>query len=79
MPDGRKFAGFKEFQQLLLDQQDQVASNLAHNLLVYGTGAGIEFADRDEVTRLVKQVKADGNGLRSMVHRVVESAMFGRK
>jgi hypothetical protein len=79
MPDGRKFAGFKEFQQLLLDQQDQVASNLAHNLLVYGTGAGIEFADRDEVTRLVKQVKADGNGLRSMVHRVVESAMFSRK
>ena len=79
LADGQKFAGYQEFQQLLLAQQDQVTRSLAQNLLVYATGAGIQFADRDEVLSLVKQVKADGNGLRSLVRRVVESAMFGRK
>ncbi len=79
LADGQKFAGYKEFQQLLLAQQDRVTRSLAQNLLVYATGAGIQFADRDEVQSVVNQVKADGNGLRSLVHRVVESAMFGRK
>ena len=60
----------------LLDQQDQVMRALAGNLVTYGTGAGIQFADRDAIEAIAKQAKADGAGLRSLVHAVVQSPLF---
>jgi len=76
MPDGRKFQGIIDFKKLLLDQQDQVMRALAGNMVTYGTGAGIQFADRDAIDAIAKQVKADGSGLRSLVHAVVQSPLF---
>ena len=49
---------------------------LASNLVTYGTGAGIQFADRDAIDAITKQAKADGAGLRSLVHAVVQSPLF---
>jgi hypothetical protein len=76
LADGRKFQGITEFKKLLLDQQDQVMRALAGNLVTYGTGAGIDFADRDAIEGIAKQTKADGSGLRSLVHAVVQSPLF---
>jgi hypothetical protein len=76
LADGRKFQGITDFKKLLLDQQDQVMRALAGNLVTYGTGAGIQFADRDAIDAIVKQAKADGSGLRSLVHAVVQSPLF---
>ncbi|WP_395748965.1 DUF1592 domain-containing protein [Prosthecobacter sp.] len=76
LADGRRFQGIVEFKKLLLDQQDQVMRALAGNLVTYGTGAGIQFADRDAVESIAKQAKAEGAGLRSLVHAVVQSPLF---
>ena len=76
LADGRKFQGITDFKKLLLDQQDQVVRALASNLVTYGTGAGIQFADRDAIEAISKQAKADGSGLRSLVHAVVQSPLF---
>jgi hypothetical protein len=76
LADGRKFQGIAEFKKLLLEQQDQVLRALAGNLMTYGSGAGIQFADRDAIDAIVKQSKADGAGLRSLVHAVVQSPLF---
>ena len=76
LADGRKFQDIKDFKKLLLDQQDQVMRALAGNLVTYGTGAGIQFADRDAIVEIEKQAKADGSGLRSLVHAVVQSPLF---
>jgi uncharacterized protein DUF1592/uncharacterized protein DUF1588/uncharacterized protein DUF1587/uncharacterized protein DUF1585/uncharacterized protein DUF1595/cytochrome c len=76
LADGRKFQGIVEFKKLLLTQQDQVMRALACNLVTYGTGAGIQFSDRDAIDDIVKRTKAGGSGLRLLVHAVVESPLF---
>ena len=49
LPGGRKFADIDGFKQLLLDDPDQLARGLTEKLLVYATGHGLEFADREVV------------------------------
>jgi mono/diheme cytochrome c family protein len=79
LPDGRKFAGFDDFKQLLLERQDQVARNLIQNLLVYATGAGVQFSDRATVEAILTRLTAKSGGLRSIVHEIVESDVFQNK
>ena len=79
LPDGRKFGGINDFKKLLLSQQDEVMKSLAENIVTYGTGAGIQFADRDKIEALIKQTKAEGSGLRTLVHAVVQSPLFLNK
>ncbi|MFN0075413.1 MAG: DUF1592 domain-containing protein [Prosthecobacter sp.] len=76
LPDGHKFTGIKDFKKLLLSQQDLVLSALASKLMIYGTGAGIQFADHTAIDAIVKQTKAEGGGLRTLVQAVVASPMF---
>jgi hypothetical protein len=76
LADGRKFAGIVDFKKMLLSQQDQVLRALASKLMIYGTGAGIQFADREVVDAITKDTKAKGGGLRTLVHAVVESPVF---
>jgi hypothetical protein len=79
LPDGRKFANIDEFKQMLLERQDQVASNLTRNLLTYATGAGIQFADREVVEAILTRIKAQNGGLRTLVHEIVGSRTFQTK
>jgi hypothetical protein len=79
LPDGRKFADVREFKTLLMEQQDQVAEAIIGKLLTYGTGAGVQFADRWVVEDVLKKAKAQDLGLRTIVHEVVQSSAFGSK
>jgi hypothetical protein len=79
LPDGQKFRNIDEFKRLLLTQKEQVARAMVQNLLVYGTGAGIEFADRDEIEAILSRARSRDYGLRSMLHEVVQSATFQTK
>jgi hypothetical protein len=76
LASGRTFQNIDEFKQLLVERQDQVARNLARNLLVYATGAGIQFADRDSVDEIVARVNSRAGGLRALVHEIVQSSTF---
>ncbi|HCR00543.1 MAG TPA: hypothetical protein DIU48_14050, partial [Acidobacteria bacterium] len=75
-PTGDAFSGIAEYKQLLGREVDQVARHLASQLLVFSTGAEVEFADRDEIERIVVDLRGDGHPVRSIIHEVVASALF---
>jgi hypothetical protein len=79
LPDGRKFNDIRELKKLLLDDEEQLARNLARQLLVYATGAPIHFGDRPEVERILADTKARDFGVKSLVHAVVASEVFQSK
>jgi hypothetical protein len=79
-PEGDTFSGIEEYKQLLLDEKiDQVARNLASKLLVFSTGAEIEFADRDAVEEIVMSGRDSGHPIKTMIHSVVQSDLFRRQ
>ncbi len=77
--DGRKFDSIDDYKKLLLADKDQLARNLTQKLLVYATGADIQFADREVVEQIVTTLKAKNYGLRTLVHEVVQSRVFLNK
>jgi hypothetical protein len=78
-PEGRPFKDIDEYKQILLSDKDQLARSLARKLLIYSTGADIQFADREVVEDLVAKCRAKKYGFRSLVHDVVESRVFLNK
>ncbi|MGV3662110.1 MAG: DUF1592 domain-containing protein [Prosthecobacter sp.] len=76
---GAKFAGFSEFQKLLLASQDRVARCVTEKLLTFATGRPMGFSDRSQIDQLVAQSKARNHTLRDLVHAVVQSEIFRSK
>lgn len=79
MPDGRRFADIEEYKARLLEQPDAIVRNLVAKLVTFATGAEVQFADRPEVDRIVREMAADHYGLRSIIHAVVQSRVFLEK
>ncbi len=79
MADGRRFETFKEFRHLVCDDIRPVARNVAAHLLVYGTGAPIGFADREDLDAIVDRTANSSYGLRSVLKAVVTSEPFLNK
>lgn len=77
--NGESFSGNRDFKRLLLNEKKQIARHFLCQLIVYGTGAEIQFADRAEVDRLLEQSKGGGYGIREMIHAVVQSEIFRSK
>ena len=76
-PDGHAFAGIQEYKRILLEQQlDQVARHLTSQLLVFGTGAEVDFADRDAVEQILARRHEEGFPVRTLIHDVVQSDVF---
>ena len=79
-PEGDAFSGIEDYKRLLLDAEvEQVARNLASQLLVLATGAEVEFADRDSVEQIVDHGRANGHPVRTMIHQVVQNDLFRRQ
>lgn len=79
LPDGRKFHDIREFKQLLLDDEKQVARNLARQLAVYATGAPVRFADRAQIEDVLARSSSSHYGVRSIVLELVQSELFLKK
>jgi len=77
--DGQPFRNIDEFRQLLLRDKDQLARALATKLLTYSTGRAPTKADRPEIDAIVARVRNKNYGFRSLVHEVVQSALFQNK
>ena len=76
-PEGEAFSGIEEYKRLMLGNElEQVARHLTSQLLVFSTGAEIEFADRDAVEAIVARLGDDGYPLRTMIHAVARSDLF---
>ena len=74
--DGKPFSGIEEFKQHLMDQMDQIAENFVSRLIVFATGAEIQFADRDEVEAILKRTNKNEFPVRDIIHEVVQSRLF---
>ena len=79
MGDGRKFSGIRRFRNLLLEQEEQVARNFISQLVVYSTGGEIEFADREEIERILSKARSGGFGVRKIIHEVIKSRLFSHQ
>ena len=79
LPDGRKFRDIDEYKKLLLEDKDQLARALTEKLLAYSTGATPSKADNPEIETIVRNVREKKYGFKSLIHEVVQSAMFQSK
>ena len=79
LPDGRAFADLKEFKALLASDDRQLARSLVEKWLVYGTGEGCTFADREAVDAILDAAEPSGYGLRTLLLATVCSDAFGRR
>lgn len=77
--DGRAFKDIEEYKALLLEDKDQIARNLTQKMLIYATGADIQFADREVVEEILAKLRTKNYGLRTLVHEVVKSRVFLNK
>ena len=79
LADGRTFTDINSLRQLLLQDEDALARNLVRQLMIYATGAGVRFSDREAIDAIVAKTKAANHGLRSILETVVASELFQTK
>ncbi|HLH56168.1 MAG TPA: DUF1592 domain-containing protein [Verrucomicrobiae bacterium] len=79
LPDGRQFRNVAELKTLLLADDQQLARNLTQQLIVYATGAPIQFSDRPQIAKILAQTRAGGYGVRSLIREIVLSDLFRNK
>ncbi|MCB1062276.1 MAG: DUF1592 domain-containing protein [Verrucomicrobiae bacterium] len=72
------FADFREFRQLLLQDEGLVYENLAHKLATYALGRKMDFADEPDLRAIATDTKGSGGGMRTMIHGLVASELFRR-
>lgn len=74
--DGFVFADIEDYKSHLMESTEQVARNVLSKLFVFATGGEIEFADRDEIERILNATKSEVYPLRTLIHEVVASPIF---
>lgn len=79
LPDGRTFSDVRELKRLLLQDERQLARNLARQLTVYATGAPVRFGDRSEIESILDRTAADRYGVRSLIRELIQSPLFREK
>ncbi len=79
LPTGEPFSDITQYKKMLLSQKEQVARSLIENLIVYSTGAKIQFADRDEVERILEVCKKNDYRMKTMLYEIVASDIFLNK
>jgi hypothetical protein len=81
-PLGESFNHYGEFKQILLEEEKQgapLARHLISRLIVYATGAEIQFADRTKVERILRESEKHGHRIRDIIHLIVQSNLFRNK
>ncbi|MBI1247890.1 DUF1592 domain-containing protein [bacterium] len=76
LPSGKRFRDVAGFQKIVTEYPHRLAANLARHLLIYGTGAGIDFVDRAQIEEIANKSAADQFGFRSIIEEVVVSDLF---
>jgi len=79
LPDGRPFADYVAFRDLLAAESDLLARTLTKKLLTFATGRELGFSDRTEIERIVHASREQGHGVRDLIHLVVASEIFQNK
>lgn len=76
MPNGKRFKDSDEFKKLLLEDSGPFIRTLAEKLVVYATGNPVRPSDRAAVDGILQRVRDKNDGLRTLVHELVQSELF---
>ncbi|MBI1374458.1 MAG: DUF1592 domain-containing protein [Phycisphaera sp.] len=76
LPGSGPFEGIRDLKAMLMKQPDRITRCVTRKLMVYALGRGDGFSDRPEIERIVAANAAQGHGLRTLVHQIVESPTF---
>jgi FAD/FMN-containing dehydrogenase len=79
LPDGQKFQDVRELKRLLLKDERQIARNLTNQLVVFATGAPVQFTDRPKVEAILDRAASKGYGVKSLIQLIIESELFRNK
>ncbi|MEQ8785512.1 MAG: DUF1592 domain-containing protein [Pirellulaceae bacterium] len=79
LADGEKFSGYREFRDLLAEQDDVLTRSLAEKLLTFATGRELGFSDRAEIERIAGEMSVSQGGVRDLIRLAVTSSIFRRK
>ncbi len=74
--DGFEFDGIRDYKMHLRKSKEQIARNLLFKLIAFSTGAEVQFADREEVERILQATRDDEYPLRDLIHQIVASRLF---
>ena len=77
--DGNSFGDVRELKRLMLQDEKQLARNFVRQLVVYATGAPIQFSDRLQIEQQLARAQVKDYGIRTLIHEVVQSEMFLNK
>ncbi len=77
--DGREFKDVRDFKQLLLKDEAQIARNLVKQLSIFATGAPVRFSDRARIEQILEKVRPGQYGVRNIVEEIVQSDLFLNK
>ena len=76
LADGRPFGDVNDLKRLLLEDERAIARNLVRQLLVYATGAPVNFADRAAVEAILDAAEPGGYRVADLIRGVVNSPAF---
>jgi hypothetical protein len=79
LPDGRTFQNVQELKKLLASDPEQLARNLARQLVIYATGAPLQFSDRPQMAKLLADTRTGGYCVRTLIHEIIQSDLFLNK
>jgi hypothetical protein len=79
LPDGQRFQDVHELKRLLLKDERQIARNLTTQLIVFATGAPVQFSDRPKVEAILDHAASKGYGVKSLIQLIIESELFRNK
>jgi hypothetical protein len=74
--DGTTFAGLPGLRELMLGKRDQFAATVTEKLMSYAIGRTIEYYDRPEIRRIVRNAAADKYRWSAVILEIVKSAPF---
>ncbi len=64
---------------LLFQDKRQFARNLTTQLIVFATGAPVQFSDRPKVEAMLDRAMSKGYGVKSLIQLIIESELFRNK
>jgi hypothetical protein len=79
LQDGRAFANFIEYRDLIAGEKELLAKAFLTKLLTFSTGRETGFSDRPEINTLVQKSAASGYRVRDLILLAVTSEIFRSK
>ncbi len=76
MSTGESFSSFIEFREWLVENADQFTYCLTERLATYALGREMGFSDRAALKAIAEKTKAEGLGLRTLIHNLISSPLF---